>query len=130
VLSATSILGRILPRIPGISLGPNHSFRSKHTSFVKAGSDVYSIVSAWPEPRTDLFIADPALIKEIVSVRSRFPKPIQDYVLLLFFGRNIVASEGEEWKKYRKVSAPAFSDVSDFIVSLRVMQTLPSSKKA
>jgi hypothetical protein len=27
------------------------------------------------------------------------------------FGANIVASEGEEWKKYRKIAAPAFSEV-------------------
>jgi hypothetical protein len=27
------------------------------------------------------------------------------------FGANIVASEGEEWKKYRKIVAPAFSEV-------------------
>jgi hypothetical protein len=31
---------------------------------------------------------------------------------LSFFGQNILISEGEEWKKYRKISAPAFSDVS------------------
>jgi hypothetical protein len=34
------------------------------------------------------------------------------YILLCIFGRNIVASEGEEWKRYRKVAAPAFSEVS------------------
>ena len=28
------------------------------------------------------------------------------------FGPNVVASEGEEWKKYRKIVAPAFSEVS------------------
>jgi hypothetical protein len=27
------------------------------------------------------------------------------------FGANVVASEGEEWKKYRKIVAPAFSEV-------------------
>ena len=27
------------------------------------------------------------------------------------FGPNIVAAEGEEWKKYRKITAPAFSEV-------------------
>jgi cytochrome P450 len=27
------------------------------------------------------------------------------------FRANIVASEGEEWKKYRKIAAPAFSEV-------------------
>jgi len=30
---------------------------------------------------------------------------------LAVFGPNIVASEGEEWKKYRKITAPAFSEV-------------------
>jgi cytochrome P450 len=34
------------------------------------------------------------------------------YIALLIFGTNIVASEGEEWKKYRKIAAPAFSEVS------------------
>jgi len=30
---------------------------------------------------------------------------------LAFFGSNIVVSEGEEWKKFRKIVAPAFSEV-------------------
>jgi hypothetical protein len=34
------------------------------------------------------------------------------YTSLSIFGRNIVASEGDEWKRYRKVAAPAFSEVS------------------
>ena len=33
------------------------------------------------------------------------------YEVLVIFGPNIVASEGEEWKKYRKIAAPAFSEV-------------------
>ena len=48
----------------------------------------------------------------VTSSRARFPKPFEDYAALSFFGHNIVVSEGEEWKKYRKISAPAFSDVS------------------
>ena len=43
--------------------------------------------------------------------RARFPKPIHQYVVLQIFGGNIVASEDEEWKRYRKISAPAFSEV-------------------
>ena len=46
--------------------------------------------------------------------RSRFPKPVEQYKVLTFFGRNIVASEGDEWKKYRKIAAPAFSDALQF----------------
>jgi hypothetical protein len=33
------------------------------------------------------------------------------YEVLTAFGPNIVASEGEEWKKYRGITAPAFSEV-------------------
>jgi cytochrome P450 len=33
------------------------------------------------------------------------------YKVLAVFGKNIVASGGEEWKKYRKIAAPAFSEV-------------------
>ena len=30
----------------------------------------------------------------------------------------MVASEGEDWKKYRKICAPAFSDVRDHSLTL------------
>ena len=50
--------------------------------------------------------------QEVTASRARFPKPFEEYLALSFFGHNIVVSEGEEWKKYRKISAPAFSDVS------------------
>jgi hypothetical protein len=33
------------------------------------------------------------------------------YKILTVFGVNILASEGKEWKKYRKIAAPAFSEV-------------------
>jgi len=52
-----------------------------------------------------------AHIQEITQNRTRFVKPIELYGTLEFFGRNIVVSEGDEWKKYRKIAAPAFSEV-------------------
>ncbi len=50
-------------------------------------------------------------LQQITAHRAKFPKPVEEYTALSFFGRNIVASEGEEWKRYRKVTAPAFSEV-------------------
>jgi cytochrome P450 len=44
------------------------------------------------------------------------------YTPLSIFGYNIVASEGEDWKKYRRISAPAFSEVR----STQVVETLLS----
>jgi len=55
------------------------------------------------------------LCQDITSNRARYPKPVYYYLLLATFGYNIVVSEGELWKKYRKISAPAFSEVSWFI---------------
>lgn len=47
-----------------------------------------------------------------MAARVRFPKPVEIYDILSFYGRNLVASEHEEWKRFRKVSAPSFSEVS------------------
>lgn len=53
------------------------------------------------------------IAQEVTSSRTRFLKPLGDhYKPLKIFGPNILTSEGEEWKRYRKVVAPAFSDVS------------------
>jgi hypothetical protein len=41
-------------------------------------------------------------------------------VALSAFGINIVASEGEDWKKFRKIVAPAFSEVCFRLSSLLI----------
>lgn len=48
--------------------------------------------------------------------------------MLSFFGQNIVASEGEQWKKYRKISAPAFSDVRAMMLLLRIVPDVASQR--
>jgi cytochrome P450 len=53
----------------------------------------------------------PSHFQEITTYRARFPKPVEYYDTLSFFGYNVVASEGETWKKYRKICSPSFSEV-------------------
>jgi hypothetical protein len=60
-------------------------------------------------------------VQKISSLRVGFPKPYKQYEVLGFFGHNIIVSEGQEWKKYRKISAPAFSDVSLFCWSIQIL---------
>jgi len=72
------------------------------------------------------------VIKEITSARSRFPKPVKIYKSLLFFGPNIVASEGDEWKKHRRPVAPAFNDRNNTLVwdeSIKVVLDLFTSSE-
>ena len=52
-----------------------------------------------------------ACAKDVIGARARFPKPMGPYKILLAFGPNLVASEGDEWKRQRKLVAPAFSEV-------------------
>ncbi|KIM40203.1 hypothetical protein M413DRAFT_446366 [Hebeloma cylindrosporum] len=116
LFSPASFLSNILPKVAGITLGPNHLFDDKHDTFAAAGWDIHTAVSAFPQASTIVYLADAAAIKEVTSSRARFPKPVHHYSALTFYGHNIVASEGEEWKKYRKISAPAFSDRNNKLV--------------
>ncbi|KAK0214879.1 hypothetical protein IW262DRAFT_1278161 [Armillaria fumosa] len=49
-------------------------------------------------------------LKDITNARVSFSKPLFLYQPLPTFGSNIVVSEGNTWKKYRKIKASAFSD--------------------
>ncbi|KAI0000150.1 cytochrome P450 [Russula compacta] len=84
-------------------------------------------ITAFPRPRCTLLLADAAAIKEVTTSRARFPKPADRYLALSVFGRNILASEGEDWKRYRKISAPAFSERNNELVwdeTTRIMMDL------
>ncbi|KAH9962838.1 cytochrome P450 [Russula dissimulans] len=83
--------------------------------------------TAFPRPKCTVLLADPAAIKEVTTSRGKFPKALDLYVGLTIFGTNIVASEGEEWRKYRKISAPAFSERNNMLVwgeTIRIMMDL------
>ncbi|KAF9481511.1 cytochrome P450 [Pholiota conissans] len=116
LFSPASLLGNFLPKIEYINAGRNQLFVFKHEPFEKVGWDIHSAISLFPSIRTAIVLADAQAIKEVTSSRARFPKPVHHYRSLTFFGRNIVASEGAEWKKYRKISAPAFSDRNNALV--------------
>jgi len=75
-----------------------------------------SYVCALPQASANFVVADAAAIKEIASSRQRFPKPAALYKGLLFFGENIVASEGQEWKRIRKICGPSFSEPNNKLV--------------
>ena len=48
--------------------------------------------------------------------RPSFPKLTEVYEALSLFGRNIVGTEHEEWRKHRKVASPAFSERNNTLV--------------
>ena len=97
------------------------------------GLDIISVVNVWPSNAPALLLADPDAIKvtrvspsprtsdpqnfqEISLNRPNFPKPTEVYESLSLFGRNIVVTEHDEWRKHRKVASPAFSERNNALV--------------
>ncbi|KAI8969412.1 cytochrome P450 [Trametes punicea] len=97
-------------RVRGVTPGPQWTFYTKHRDFAEAGWDVITAVNALPSAAILFYVADPAVAKEIIGARARFPKLTEDYRLLATFGSNILVTEGEVWKRQRKIAAPAFSE--------------------
>ncbi|KAK0241060.1 cytochrome P450 [Armillaria nabsnona] len=114
-------LSYFLPPIPGLTGGTNLVFNKKYEGELsksvppKTGWDIVACVAAFPA-RIEFLIADATIVKDITAARVSFPKPLTMYRMLSVFGLNIVASEGDTWKKYRKISAPAFSDRNNRLV--------------
>lgn len=50
------------------------------------------------------------MLQDLCTQRDKFKKPAEVYSSLTTFGPNIIASEGEMWKKYHRVSRPAFNE--------------------
>ncbi|KAH8834989.1 cytochrome P450 [Flagelloscypha sp. PMI_526] len=80
------------------------------------GWDIHSDICVWPKPKATIHLANAAAIKEVTMNRAKWPKPLETYKVLNFYGRNIVTTEGDEWKKNRKITAPAFTDRNNRIV--------------
>ncbi|KAL1760262.1 cytochrome P450 [Schizophyllum commune] len=66
------------------------------------------------------------MIKVASLSKVRYPKNLELYSFLKFFGNNIVASEFDEWKFYRRIAAPAFSDRNNALVWDEALRTTES----
>lgn len=53
---------------------------------------------------------DAEVTQEIFNHRERFPKNVVQYTVLNLFGKNLVSTEGPEWRAHRKVASPGFSE--------------------
>lgn len=63
---------------------------------------------------------------QIATRRTEFEKPIEDYVVVNHFGKNILSSEGSDWRRQRKLVAPAFSERSNAFVWEQSLQQAQS----
>jgi cytochrome P450 len=55
-------------------------------------------------------------IIQITTRRNDFQKPIEIYGIVDIFGKSVLSTEGAEWKRHRRIVAPAFSEKSNALV--------------
>ncbi|TGO54976.1 hypothetical protein BOTNAR_0255g00160 [Botryotinia narcissicola] len=63
-----------------------------------------------------LSMANADTIYQMSIRRNHFQKPVEVYGIVDLYGKNILTTEKDEWKRHKKVVAPAFSERSYAIV--------------
>ncbi|KAK6501865.1 hypothetical protein TWF481_009684 [Arthrobotrys musiformis] len=91
---------------------PEWSWRYGFEPFAEYG-DVFMTVSP---VNCHIYIADREVITQIATRRDDFPKPAWMYRTVNMFGRNVVTTEGSEWKFHRKVTSPSFGEKNNVMV--------------
>ena len=88
-------------------------WRSLYSHYRELGSDTFLVVSAH---HIALFTADADVIHQITQRRNDFPKPIETYKLVDIYGKNVVTTEGHDWRRHRKITAPPFTEKNNHLV--------------
>ncbi|KAF1942437.1 cytochrome P450 monooxygenase-like protein [Clathrospora elynae] len=113
----TPLLQRLLPdSLQGLwidLLHPEWAYRSNHMPFEKLGMDVIIVASP---TRLNVFVADAEAINQITQRRNDFPKPLEMYGALDIYGKNLVSTEGPDWRMHRKLVAPSFGEKNNEFV--------------
>jgi len=63
-----------------------------------------------------VWVTNAEAIHQITARREAFPKQVEMYKILEIFGRNLITTEGNEWKMHRKISSPAFNEKNNVLV--------------
>ncbi|PBK69146.1 cytochrome P450 [Armillaria solidipes] len=121
ILWTNHLLTYLLPPIPGLTCGSNYFFDKKYEGEQIRGVNVAEASVNHPNSvQTDRMghcsLRNSLSSKHLTSARVSFPKPTFLYRVLSVFGPNIIASEGDTWKKYRRINVPAFLDRNNRLV--------------
>lgn len=92
---------------------PDFPFRCSIEIFQRIGHDTFLVVSPGGNI---LHTAEPAVISQITTRRSDFPKPIHIYRSLDVYGKNVVSTEGGTWRQHRKATSPPFTEKNNHLV--------------
>ncbi|KAF5341535.1 hypothetical protein D9758_012595 [Tetrapyrgos nigripes] len=91
------------------------NYYSHYQAYKKYGSTVLGSVKFWGAVPT-FWVSDPEGLKTISNNRTVFRRDVEGYEVVSVYGPNMVATEGEAWKRYRTVAKPAFNEANNALV--------------
>jgi hypothetical protein len=78
-----------------------------YAPFARMGSDTFIVVSAGGNI---VWSCDPEAIAQFTKQHHDFVKPVEMMGMLNIYGPTITATEGQESRHYRRITAPSFND--------------------
>ena len=107
-----SIASLVLPHIPGVNVADFWGFfdaeRTLDRTYKRFNTTISSIVG-FSNPAIYLSVADPVALKHILSNKTgEFPKHTDIYFAILVFGQSLIISEGETFRRHRRIVTAAF----------------------
>ena len=98
---------------PWLPLTQEWGWKRRYSPFAYMGADTFLSVS--PE-RNVLYTCEASVITQITQRRNDFPKALEVYGMLEIYGRNVVTTEGQEWRHQRKITSPQFNEANNHLV--------------
>jgi len=113
-----SFIAPLLKRLPfGLASFLDYStrdwyFRDRYHLSSRLGP-AFIIVSPGP---TQLILADPEAVEDLLARRKDFDKPEDLYKPLEVFGANVNTVVGETWQRHRRITTPPFNEKNSNLV--------------
>ncbi|KAI8810982.1 cytochrome P450 [Cladochytrium replicatum] len=118
-----------LQRRLGVTFAQGWQIRTKYKFFENSKDGIIAIVNAFG---VEFSVANPEYVRQVAMNSQDFRKPTEMYDLVDIFGvRSIISSDGDTWKRHRRVAGPQFSERNNATVNettLKVIQSLTENK--
>ncbi|KAK5077624.1 putative P450 monooxygenase [Exophiala xenobiotica] len=106
---------------------PEFTYDYSHEVFKRVRHDTFLTVSPGG---ICMYTCEPAAIAQITTRRNDFPKPTHIYTSVDIYGKNVVSTERDIWRKHRKATSPPFTEKNNHLVwneSIRQAQAMLTS---
>ncbi|KAI5793329.1 cytochrome P450 [Geopyxis carbonaria] len=82
-------------------------FQTRHDQFKAWGTDLFIMTTPG---RNVVTSASAEVCYQVATQGTEFPKPTYLYARANFLGENVITTEGNAWRRFRRITAPPFNE--------------------